>query len=68
MNELIDSLIKTARKAASKKQKNCLSAVFFWRRWPRDFEKCDISSASERAYPGVFDEFWVVQIPPKEAF
>jgi hypothetical protein len=30
--------------------------------------KCDISSASEKAFPGVFGDFLVAELPPKEVF
>ena len=53
INWLIDLLIKTARSAVSKNR-----AVFFFAASAAKFWKHDNSSASEKAFPGVFDDIF----------
>jgi len=53
INELINSLIKTARSAVSK---NRAERSFFF--FPASAAKHDISSASQRAFPGFFGDIF----------
>ena len=60
----INSLIKTARSAVSK---NRVERDFFFAASNAKFWKRDISSASERAFPGVFDDIFGCSTPSKKS-